>query len=58
MTPEATWNLISNMAANFKQFCTRGDFLAKRVNEVISSFLEHEVHKLTYLMYAIICSNV
>jgi hypothetical protein len=33
-TPEATCQLISNMATNSKQFGTREDFSNKRVNEV------------------------
>ena len=34
-TPEAAHQLISNMAANSKQFGTRGDFSNKRVNEQV-----------------------
>ena len=33
-TPKAACQLMSNMAANSKQFGTRGDFANKRVNEV------------------------
>jgi hypothetical protein len=41
-TPKAARQLISNMAANSKQFGTRGDFSSKRVSEVSISNLENK----------------
>ena len=49
-TPEVAHQLISNMAANSKQFGTRGDFPSKRVNEVSISNLENKVNDLTFLV--------
>jgi len=57
-TPEATRQLISNMAANSKQFCTRGDFANKRVNEVSISNLENKVNDLTSPVRSLACGNV
>ena len=57
-TPEATRQLISNMAANSKQFGTRGDFSNKRVNEVSISNLENKVNDLTSLVCSLACGNV
>jgi len=48
-TPEAARQLISNMAANSKQFGTRGDFPSKHVNEV---------NDLTSLMHSLARGNV
>jgi len=50
--------LISNMAANSKQFGTRGDFSNKRVNEVSISNLESKVNDLTSLVHSLACGNV
>jgi hypothetical protein len=49
-TLEAKRQLISNMAANSKQFGTRGDFANKQVNEVSISNLENKVNDLTLLL--------
>jgi hypothetical protein len=57
-TPEAARQLISNMAANSKQFGTRGDFPSKRVNEVSISNLENKVNDLTSLVCSLACGNV
>ena len=57
-TPEAARQLISNMAANSKQFGTRGDFANKRVNEVSISNLENKVNDLTSLVRSLACGNV
>jgi hypothetical protein len=57
-TPEAARQLISNMAANSKQFGTRGDFVNKRVNEVSISNLENKVNDLTSLVRSLACGNV
>jgi hypothetical protein len=57
-TPEAARQLISNMAANSKQFGTRGDFSNKRVNEVSISNLENKVNDLTSLVRSLACGNV
>ena len=57
-TPEAARQLISNMAANSKQFGTRGDFSNKRVNEVSVSNLENKVNDLTSLVRSLACGNV
>ena len=48
-TPEVAHQLISNMAANSKQFGTRGDFSNKRVNEVSISNLENKLMILLLL---------
>jgi len=57
-TPEAARQLISNMAANSKQFGTLGDFSNKRVNEVSISNLESKVNDLTSLVRSLACGNV
>ena len=57
-TPSAAHQLISNMAANSKQFGTRGDFSNKRVNEVSISNLENKVNNLTSLVRSLACGNV
>jgi len=57
-TPEAACQLISNMAANSKQFGTRGDFANKRVNEVSNSNLENKVNDLNSLVHSLACGNV
>jgi len=57
-TPEAARQLISNMAANSKQFGTRGDFVNKRVNEVSISNLENKVNDLTSLVRSLAYGNV
>ena len=49
--PKAACKLISNMAANSKQFGTRGDFPSKRVNEVSISNLENKVNDLASLVF-------
>jgi hypothetical protein len=46
------------MAANSKQFGTRGDFSNKRVNEVSISNLENKVNDLTSLLRSLACGNV
>jgi hypothetical protein len=48
-TPEVARQLISNMAANSKQFGTRGDFTNKQVNEVSISNLENKLMILLLL---------
>jgi recombinational DNA repair protein RecR len=50
--------LITNMAANSKQFGTRGDFPSKWVNEVSISNLENKVNDLTSLVRCLACGNV
>jgi hypothetical protein len=57
-TPEVARQLISNMAANSKQFGTRGDFSSKRVNEVSISNLENKVNDLTSLVCSLAYGNV
>ena len=57
-TPEAARQLILNMAANSKQFGTRGDFANKRVNKVSISNLENKVNDLTSLLRSLACGNV
>jgi hypothetical protein len=57
-TPEAARQFISNMAANSKQFSTRGDFANKRVNEVSISNLENKVNDLTSFVCSLACGNV
>jgi len=57
-TPKAACQLMSNMAANSKQFGTRGDFANKRVNEVSISNLENKVNDLTSLVRSLACGNV
>jgi len=57
-TPEAARRLISNMAANSKQFGTYGDFPSKRVNELSISNLENKVNDLTSLVRSLACGNV
>jgi len=55
---KAARQLISNMAANSKQFGTRGDFANKRVNDVNISNLENKVNDLTSLVRSLACGNV
>ena len=50
LTPAATKNLISNMAANSQQFWMRADQNPRRVNEVSHFSLENRVEELTFLM--------
>jgi len=57
-TPETAHQLISNMAANSKQFGMRGDFTNKRVNEVSISNLENKVNDLTSLVHSLACENL
>ena len=57
-TPEAARQLISNMAANSKQFDTRGDFANKRVNEVSICNLENKVNDLTSFVRSLARGNV
>jgi len=57
-TPEAARHLISNMAANSKQFGTRWDFAKKWVNEVGISNLENKVNDLTSLVRSLAYGNV
>jgi hypothetical protein len=57
-TLEAARQLISNMAANSKQFGTRGDFSNKQVNEVSISNLENKVNDFTFLVRSLACGNV
>jgi hypothetical protein len=57
-TTEAARQMISNMAANSKQFSTRGDFTSKYVNEVSISNLENKVNDLTSLVRSSACGNV
>ena len=52
-TLEAARQLISNVAANSKQFGTRGDFSNKRVNEVSISNLENKVNDLTCAFFGL-----
>ena len=56
-TPDAAKHLISNMAANSKQFGNRGDYLTKRVNEVSDANLETKVSELTSLVRSLMCGN-
>jgi hypothetical protein len=56
-TPKAC-QLISTIAANSKQFGTRGDFPSKRVNEVSISNFENKVNDLTSLMRYLASENV
>jgi len=58
LTPEAACQLFSNMAANSKQFGTRGDSPSKRVSEVSISNLENKVNDLTSLVRSLACGNV
>ena len=57
-TPKAARQLISNMAANSKQFGTRRDFPSKRVNEVSISNLKNKVNDLTCLIHSLASGNV
>src|SRR5262249_428805 len=57
-TPEAVRQLISNMAANSKQFGIRGDFYTKRVNDISSSSLELKVDELNSFMCAMMSGDV
>ena len=58
LTPEAACQLFSNMAANSKQFGTRGDSPSKRVSEVSISNLENKVNDLTSFVCSLACGNV
>ena len=49
-TPEATRNLIANMAANSQQFGTRLDLPSKHVNEINISSLKQQIASLTSLV--------
>jgi len=57
-TLEVARQLISNMAANSKQFGTHGDFANKRVKEVSISNLENKFNDLTSLVRSLACGNV
>jgi hypothetical protein len=57
-TLEAARQLISNMAANSKQFGTRGDFRNKRVNEACGNVQQVKVNDLTSLVRSLACGNV
>jgi hypothetical protein len=57
-TLKAARQLISNMAANSKQFGTRRDFANKRVNKVSISNLENKVNDLTSLVCSLACGNI
>ena len=57
-TPEATRNLIANMAANSQQFGTRLDPPPKHVNEVNISSLEQQIASLTSLVRQMAVGNM
>ena len=57
-TLEAARQIISNIAANLKQFGTYGDFTSKRVNKVSISNLENKVNDLTSPMRSLAYRNV
>ncbi|XP_075633502.1 uncharacterized protein LOC142605961 [Castanea sativa] len=57
-TPEATRNLIENMAANSQQFGTRLDPSCKHVNEVNISSLEQQIASLTSLVHQMAIGNM
>ena len=57
-TPEATRNLIANMAANSQQFGTRLDPPSKHVNEVNISSLEQQIAGLTSLVRQMVVGNM
>ncbi|XP_023888179.2 uncharacterized protein LOC112000312 [Quercus suber] len=56
-TPEATRNLITNMAANSQQFGTRLDPPSKHVNEANISSLEQQIASLTSLVRQMVVGN-
>ena len=57
-TPEATRNLIANMAANSQQFGTRLYPPSKHVNEVNISSLEQKIASLTSLIRQMAVGNM
>nr|XP_023895404.1 uncharacterized protein LOC112007302 [Quercus suber] len=57
-TPEATRNLIANMAANSQQFGTRLNPPSKHVNEVNISSLEQQIASLTFLVRQMAVGNM
>ena len=57
-TPEATRNLIANMAANSQQFGTRLDLPSRRDNEVNISSLEQQIASLTSLVRQMAVGNM
>ena len=57
-TPEATRNLIADMAANSQQFGTRLDPPSKHVNEVNISSLEQQIVSLTSLIREMAIGNM
>ena len=57
-TPEATRNLIADMAANSQQFGTRHDPPSKHVNEVNISSLEQQIASLTSLVCQMAVGNM
>jgi hypothetical protein len=57
-TSEYACQLISNMAANSKQFGMRGDFPSKRVNKVSIDNLENNVNDPTSLVLSLAYGNV
>ena len=57
-TPEATRNLIVNMAANSQQFGTRLDPPSKHVNEVNISSFEQQIVSLTSLVHQMAVGNM
>jgi hypothetical protein len=57
-TLEAVCQLISNMAANSKQFGTYGDFPSKRVNKASIANLENKVNDLTSFVCSLACGNL
>ncbi|XP_068636081.1 uncharacterized protein [Aristolochia californica] len=56
--PEATRNLIANMADNSQQFGTRLDLPSKNVNEVNISSLEQQIASLTSLVRQMVVGNM
>jgi len=57
-TPEATRNLIANMAANSQQFGTRLDLPSKHVNEVNIFSLEQQIASLASLVRQMAVGNM
>jgi hypothetical protein len=57
-TPEATRNLIANMAANSQQFDTRLDLPSKHVNEVNIFSLEQQIASLASLVRQMAVGNM
>ena len=57
-TPEATRNLIANMAANSQQCGTRLNPPSKHVNEVNISSLEQKIASLTSLIHQMAVGNM